>query len=48
MSFVSARGILSKQIQPPLVEHTIGNALRVASEKWGSKDALISLHQQTR
>ncbi|HTK59495.1 MAG TPA: AMP-binding protein [Sphingomicrobium sp.] len=33
---------------PPLIEHTIGEALRIAAEQWGDREALVSVHQQVR
>ena len=29
--------------EPPLIEHTIGEALALAAERWGSSDALVSV-----
>ncbi len=33
---------------PPLVEHTIGEALCNAARQWGDRDALVSVHQNIR
>src|SRR4249919_36114 len=33
---------------PPLVEHTIGEALCAAAHQWGDREALVSVHQQMR
>ncbi|MCL6741995.1 AMP-binding protein [Sphingomonas sp. RB56-2] len=33
---------------PPLVEHTIGQALVNAAEQWGDRDAIVSVHQNVR
>lgn len=33
---------------PPLIEHTIGEALVRAAEKWGERDALVSVAQNVR
>ncbi|HEY3694525.1 AMP-binding protein [Phenylobacterium sp.] len=33
---------------PPLLEHTIGEALTRAAERWPDADALVSAHQQVR
>lgn len=34
--------------EPPLIEHTIGEALALAAERWGSSDALVSVGQGIR
>jgi len=34
--------------QPPLIEHTIGQALRRAAQEWPEREALISIHQDVR
>ncbi len=34
--------------QPPLIEHTIGDALTRAAERWGDRDALVSVAQGIR
>lgn len=34
--------------EPPLIEHTIGDALAVAAERWGERDALVSVGQGIR
>ncbi|WP_447931544.1 AMP-binding protein [Sphingopyxis fribergensis] len=31
--------------EPPLIEHTIGAALALAAERWGDRDALVSVGQ---
>jgi fatty-acyl-CoA synthase len=31
--------------EPPLIEHTIGTALALAAERWGTSDALVSVGQ---
>jgi len=33
---------------PPLIEHTIGEALVRAAEQWGERDALVSVYQNIR
>ena len=33
---------------PPLVEHTIGDALCAAARQWADREALVSVHRQTR
>jgi len=33
---------------PPLLEHTIGEALRMAAERWPDAEALVSVHQNVR
>ena len=33
---------------PPLVDHTIGEALCAAAEQWGDRDAIVSVHQHIR
>jgi len=33
---------------PPLIEHTIGAALALAAERWGERDALVSVAQGVR
>ena len=35
-------------IEPPLIEHTIGEALALAAERWGDRDALASVGQDIR
>lgn len=35
-------------IEPPLIEHTIGTALTLAVERWGDRDALVSVGQGIR
>jgi len=34
--------------EPPLIEHTIGEALVLAAEKWSTRDALVSVAQDIR
>jgi len=34
--------------EPPLIEHTIGEALARAAERWGASDALVSVEQGIR
>lgn len=34
--------------EPPLIEHTIGDALALAAERWGTSDALVSVTQGIR
>lgn len=34
--------------EPPLIEHTIGEAIALAAERWGSSDAIISVGQGIR
>ncbi|UIJ44224.1 AMP-binding protein [Sphingomonas cannabina] len=34
--------------EPPLIEHTIGTALARAAERWGEREALISVEQGVR
>ncbi|MDO9361925.1 MAG: AMP-binding protein [Sphingopyxis sp.] len=34
--------------EPPLIEHTIGDALALAAEKWSTCDALVSVAQNIR
>ncbi|WP_428683084.1 AMP-binding protein [Sphingopyxis sp.] len=34
--------------EPPLIEHTIGEALSLAAERWGANDALVSVAQGIR
>ena len=33
---------------PPLIEHTIGGALALAAERWGEREALVSVEQGIR
>src|SRR5262245_32681086 len=33
---------------PPLTDRTIGQALVDAAEQWGTRDALVSVHQNVR
>ncbi|MBJ7499363.1 MAG: AMP-binding protein [Sphingopyxis sp.] len=35
-------------IEPPLIEHTIGDALALAADRWGERDALVSVGQGIR
>lgn len=34
--------------EPPLIEHSIGDALALAAERWGTRDALVSVGQGIR
>ena len=34
--------------EPPLLQSTIGEALVAAAERWGDREALVSVHQQLR
>ena len=34
--------------EPPLLQSTIGEALVAAAERWGDREALVSVHQQRR
>ena len=34
--------------EPPLIEHTIGEAIALAAERWGSSDAIVSVGQGIR
>ena len=34
--------------KPPLIDHTIGVALALAAERWGDRDALVSVARATR
>ncbi|MDK2762298.1 MAG: AMP-binding protein, partial [Sphingopyxis sp.] len=34
--------------EPPLIEHTIGDALALAAGRWGARDALVSVGQAIR
>lgn len=34
--------------EPPLIEHSIGDALALAADRWGERDALVSVGQDIR
>ncbi|NWM24997.1 AMP-binding protein, partial [Escherichia coli] len=33
---------------PPLIEHTIGEALALAAARWGEREALVAVEQDVR
>jgi len=45
---MSALSLVQGPTTPPLIEHTIGEALALAATRWGEREALVSVEQDIR